>query len=288
MNFSEYRSLINSYLSGVITESYPYNFTKSMRYSLLNGGKRLRPLIILSEGVMFDIEINAILPFAAAVEMIHTYSLIHDDLPDMDDDDLRRGKATNHKVFGGANAILAGDGLLTHSFFVISQLKKWFSSESVIKLIELTARYAGLEGMAAGQSADINKEILDHSKRKTIDFIHSHKTAKIIMLCFEGPALLAGLPQNSIKKLQRAASQIGLAFQIQDDILDVTPGTEKAGKNTKSDEKTGKWTYLSFLTTEQAHQKVERLFDESYMILAGFRKSAQILELLDIIREREK
>lgn len=288
-NYSEEIKLINEYLENIVKHEYPYALTESMRYSLLNGGKRLRPLLIFNVGAMLGLDKESLLPFAAGVEMIHTYSLIHDDLPSMDNDDLRRGKPTNHRVFGEANAILAGDALLTHAFYVISQLKANFSADKVLRVIELTALYAGIRGMVAGQSVDINQELLNESIEKTVEFMHLNKTAKMIMLCFEGTAVLSGVSEEKVDLLRESGRLVGLAFQIQDDILDVISTTEELGKPALSDEKNKKLTYLSFYTIDEAKKRVENLIKRAKIIIEeNFDNFDRLLYLIELIEQRKK
>ncbi|NQD69049.1 polyprenyl synthetase family protein, partial [Bacillus haikouensis] len=197
----------------------PSTIRDAMIYSLQAGGKRIRPILLLAVIEGYGKEIRSGMKTAAALEMIHTYSLIHDDLPSMDDDDLRRGKPTNHKVFGEAMAILAGDGLLTHSFQLIAE-DDLISSNQKIKLLSLLAKCAGPEGMVGGQVADIEGE----NKRLTVDeleSIHVRKTGKLLIFSALAGAIISGASEEEQNKLENFAHHIGLAFQIQDDILDI-------------------------------------------------------------------
>ena len=288
--FVEDKQLVEQYLDEHLpsADNQPRVFFESMRYSVLNGGKRLRPVLILETADMLGSDKNRVLPFAAAVEMIHSYSLIHDDLPAMDNDDFRRGQPTSHKVYGEANAILAGDAILTHSFYELTELGQSFEPANVLKLIGLVSRYAGIDGMVKGQSADINKTSIDHDTEKSVLFIHKNKTARLITLCFEGTAALTGAPAAMRLDLKRAGEQLGLAFQIQDDILDATGDAKKMGKDTKSDSKNDTLTYLSIADISAAQEKVRELAATAKKIFKGFEKSDKMIKIIEKIEWREK
>ena len=219
----------------------------AMRYSLFVGGKRLRPILCLAaaEAITDDGEtLHRLLPTACALECIHTYSLIHDDLPAMDDDELRRGKPTNHKIFGEAAAILAGDSLLTYAFELLTGEDNNLSAEQTLRIVNLIARASGPEGMAGGQSLDIATENSDYPF-EMLKTIHRSKTGALIRCSIEVGAIGAGAREDQIRQLTEYGKLIGLAFQVVDDLLDATSTTEALGKTAGSDQAHGKATYPS-------------------------------------------
>lgn len=233
---------------------------ESAKYSLLGGGKRIRPILLLtvieSSGQNSDFG----LPFAAAIEYIHTYSLIHDDLPSIDDDKLRRGKPTNHVQFGEAIALLAGDALLTHSFYLISSVcSSEITGDAIQRIVKILSGNAGIFGMVSGQVADITQHHGSNPK-ETLQFIHSHKTGALITASIQIGAVLAHLDENTFKKLTCFGEEIGKCFQIQDDILDITGTKEKLGKNPGTDEKNQTLTYPSLYGLEAS----KKLANDSY------------------------
>lgn len=236
-----------------ITEHTGHETLKeSMLYSIQAGGKRLRPLMLLAAVASFGKEItDGAYQIAAALEMVHTYSLIHDDLPAMDNDDLRRGKPTNHVAFGEAMAILAGDGLLTEAFHLMSLAQ--VDAIPKILLLQQFSKLAGTSGMVAGQAADIQAE----GKQLSIDEIaqiHQHKTGDLIAFAFVSGTVLAEQPEEVLLSVERFARQLGLAFQIRDDLLDATATTEELGKNTQRDQELAKSTYPALLGIDGARQ----------------------------------
>nr|WP_246593785.1 farnesyl diphosphate synthase [Evansella tamaricis] len=233
----------------------PSSLKKAMEYSLRAGGKRLRPMLLLATLHAFQKPFHLGYEVACAIEMIHTYSLIHDDLPAMDDDDLRRGLPTNHKVFGEAMAILAGDGLLTQSFQIISSLKS-VDDITKIKLIQCISKAAGPEGMVGGQVADLEGEGKLLSVEE-LQEIHHHKTGDLLAVSVESGAILGKATEEVVHALGTFAKHLGLAFQIKDDILDVEGDEETIGKPVGSDEGNDKSTYPRILGMENAKDKLQ-------------------------------
>ncbi len=264
----------------------PAIIKQAMAYSLQAGGKRIRPLLIFATLDAFQLPTEYGLEAACAVEMIHTYSLIHDDLPSMDDDDLRRGKPTNHKVFGEAIAILAGDGLLTHSFQTIAGINH-LSSEQKLAIIYELAHAAGPEGMVGGQVADIegeNKKL----ELKDLEYIHIHKTGKLLSFCVKAGTIIANCDQKVSEQFEQFAYHLGLAFQIKDDVLDVVGDVEKIGKRTGSDIEKNKSTYPSLLSLDGAIEKLNDHLQKAKEHLANIPLNTVILEqLTDLIGIRE-
>jgi geranylgeranyl diphosphate synthase, type II len=266
----------------------PEIIKQAMKYSLEAGGKRIRPLLLLATLKAFGKEVELGLPVACAIEMIHTYSLIHDDLPSMDNDDLRRGKPTNHKVFGEAMAILAGDGLLTYSFQVIAEMNHQdVTSEMKIKLISELAKAAGPEGMVAGQVADMQGE----GKQLSLDeleYIHQNKTGRMLQYSIIAGAILAGASEQQIGQLSKFAYHLGLAFQIRDDILDIEGSEEKIGKPVGSDIENKKVTYPSLLTLDGAKEKLAYHIEEAKRYLQEAQIADKVLHYIcDLIATRD-
>ena len=264
----------------------PNVLREAMAYSLEAGGKRLRPLLLFATLQAFGKERNLGVGAACALEMIHTYSLVHDDLPCMDDDDLRRGKPTNHKVFGEAMAVLAGDGLLTYAFQVIMAYEqKEISAEKVRLVLEL-AKAAGPEGMVGGQVADMEAE----GKRLTIDeleYIHKHKTGKLLEFAVLAGAILSDATEEQEEKLLTFAKYIGLAFQIRDDILDVEGTEEEIGKPIGSDLSNEKSTYTTLFTVDRAKDILEETIAEAKGAISSLQlQDEYLLSICDLIAKR--
>lgn len=268
----------------------PDNLVQSMSYSLMAGGKRLRPLLVIAAAESLGASRIAALPVACAVEMVHTYSLIHDDLPAMDNDDFRRGKPTNHKVFGEAMAILAGDGLLTHAFYSVVQATRQHGvpAEAALAIVEELSRYAGPAGMVGGQAADMEGEQgitdLEHLR-----YIHEHKTGDLIVFCLKAGGRIASATEAQLHALETYGRSIGLAFQIQDDILDLIGDEAKLGKKTQSDVKQGKVTYPYFLGLEQSRAEVDRLtrLAKEAITNGSISEPSRLLELADYLLQRD-
>lgn len=241
---------LTSFISGA--ENTPQKIIfDSMKYSLEAGGKRIRPVLLLETIKMLGGDYSAGIPFACAVEYIHTYSLIHDDLPAMDDDDLRRGKPTNHKVFGEAVAILAGDGLLNSAFEIMSGEILKNNCIGSLKAMNVIASCSGVNGMIAGQIVDIESEGRAISYEE-LRYLHSKKTGALIKASVMAGAYISGANEEELKAVERYSENIGLAFQITDDILDITGITSELGKNTGSDLQNDKSTYVSLFGIEKA------------------------------------
>ncbi|MGX4766538.1 polyprenyl synthetase family protein [Bacillus mojavensis] len=266
----------------------PDSLKKSMLYSLEAGGKRLRPLIVLAVLNAYGKSEKDGIPVGCAVEMIHTYSLIHDDLPCMDDDDLRRGKPTNHKVFGEATAVLAGDGLLTESFKLItSHVSDEVSAEKRLRLVNELISAAGTEGMVGGQIADMEAENRQVTLEE-LESIHERKTAKLLGFGVIAGAILADAPEEEIETLRAFSSHIGIGFQIRDDILDVEGSEEKIGKRVGSDTMNEKSTYPSLLSLEGAKKKLDGHIEEAKRLIGGLSLQKDLLyELCDLIAARD-
>ncbi len=245
-------------------EQYASLVAEAMQYSAMAGGKRLRPLLIARICDMYGGRRELAEPFMAALEMIHNYSLVHDDLPAMDDDDYRRGRKTTHIVFGEGMAVLAGDALLNFAYetavCAFSAARTEAETAAVIRSLKILARNAGIFGMVGGQCADLEAE--NRQEEVTGDmlqYIHSHKTACLIDSGFEIGAILAGAPEEDIRRLEQIALYTGLAFQIQDDILDVIGDSAELGKPVGSDEEEGKTTYVTLYGLDQASRRVQEL-----------------------------
>jgi geranylgeranyl diphosphate synthase, type II len=257
----------------------PFSLHKSMRYSTFAGGKRLRPILLLAACEAVGGEINTALPAACSMEMIHTYSLIHDDLPAMDNDDFRRGNPTNHKVFGDAIAILAGDALLTQAFILLSS--PFFASnvphDRILAVIHEIASAAGSRGMVGGQVVDMESEGKIDLDLPTVQYIHTHKTGALIKASVKIGALLGGADDRLLSSITRFGEVIGLAFQIADDILDIEGSTEELGKDAGSDQARGKATYPSVIGIEESRRRASELLDMAIESLDSFGEKADPL-----------
>lgn len=269
-------------------ENPQYIIYESMKYSLMSGGKRLRPLLLLGTYEIFKEDYKAV-PFACAMEMIHTYSLIHDDLPAMDNDDYRRGRLSNHKMFGEATAILAGDALLNKAFEVGLEAVKNSDLDinNSMRALSIIANSSGTEGMIGGQIVDMDGE----RKISNIDdlkYMYSLKTGAIIKSSVVAGAILGGADDEELNALEKYAEKLGLAFQIEDDILDVIGTQEKLGKPIGSDEANNKITYISFLSIEESKNEIEKLTDEAIESLNLFGDKAFYLsELAKYLTKRD-
>ncbi|MDR2751504.1 MAG: polyprenyl synthetase family protein [Clostridiales bacterium] len=262
--------ILNAELEKLLAMRDPIILWEAMRYSVFAGGKRLRPQLLAGACLGLGGSIEEALPFACAVEMIHTYSLIHDDLPAMDDDDLRRGMPTSHKMFGQGMAILAGDGLLNLAYETMLAACGSMGDKMGrgVKAASILAKAAGSSGMVAGQSVDIlseNKKI----DERTLLYMHANKTSALISASLEAGGILAGCGASCARSLKEAGEKLGLAFQIRDDLLDITETTENLGKPANSDLKSNKSTYVSLFGIERAKADYERLSLEAEEALGG-------------------
>lgn len=253
----------------------PKILDEAMRYSVFSGGKRLRPILMIAAAETMGGNISEILPFACAVEMIHTYSLIHDDLPSMDDDEFRRGKPTSHRVFGEAVAILAGDALLSEAFYVMakSSIERKIDYKKALRVIYEIAEASGPRGMVAGQVGDITMNIsgLDQS---TVESIHLDKTARLITVSLRAGFILSGANEDEIEIITKYGNNIGLAFQIMDDLMDA--GKEKRGIN-----------LTSIIGIEETKKRMIKLIDEAVETISVFGEKAELLkELARFVIER--
>nr|WP_276576111.1 farnesyl diphosphate synthase [Oceanirhabdus seepicola] len=269
-------SWLNNYFKGKGThESRIY---ESMEYSIVNGGKRIRPILAILTYELYKNDIEEILPMACAIEMIHTYSLIHDDLPCMDDDDLRRGKPTNHKVYGEGLAVLAGDGLLNEAFNVmLKEVTK--NGEKHLEAATILGDASGVNGMIGGQVVDILSENKDISFEE-LSFIHAKKTGALLKSAILVGASIGGAPKAELEILSEFGSKIGLAFQIIDDILDVVGDEKKVGKNLRTDSSREKNTYVKFFSIDECRKRAVDLTNDCYSLLGRIGKNTEILEEL--------
>jgi geranylgeranyl diphosphate synthase, type II len=248
----------------------------AMNYSLFAGGKRLRPILCIAGSEAVGGSAGTVLPVACALELIHTYSLIHDDLPAMDNDDLRRGKPTNHTVFGEAVALLAGDGLLTLAFNLMARQGFEHDADKALRVIELISHAAGYKGMVGGQTVDIAYEGKEPDPA-VVEFIHRHKTGSLIAAAVTSGAILAGGTEEQERAINRYGQQVGLAFQIADDVLNVEGDRDMMGKGIGSDTARGKMTYPSVFGITESKRTQEELVDSAIDSLKGFDERADPL-----------
>ena len=274
----EIEAVLKSYLPR--EEGFAKTMAQAMNYSVLAGGKRLRPMLILETCRMFGGEDKLAYPFMAAMEMIHTHSLVHDDLPALDNDDYRRGRLTTHKVYGEAMGVLSGVALLNYAYEVMLTAFDLAEDEKararVIKALKVMSHKTGLYGMLGGQSGDVENDGKPMS-REMINYIYENKTSALIEGSMMAGAILGGASAEEVAVVEKAASGIGLAFQIQDDILDVTSTAEELGKPIHSDEKNHKTTYVTLMGIEKASQQVAELSEEAVKLLEGLNKKNEFL-----------
>lgn len=286
---NENKHKIESRMEEVVSNlKTPATLQKAMAYSLDAGGKRLRPLLVMAVLQAFGKKAEIGLDTACAIEMIHTYSLIHDDLPCMDDDDLRRGKPTNHKIFGEGMAVLAGDALLTLAFEVIANQSKADIEPSVLlELVLELAKAAGAEGMVGGQVADIEGE-KNGVDLQGLEYIHENKTGKLLGYSIMAGAILAGASSEQKEKLREFSRHLGLAFQIRDDILDVEGSESVIGKPVGSDVTNHKSTYPSLLTMDKAKLMLGQHIDSARTLLSEIECDESLLvKFVELVGKRD-
>lgn len=283
MNFTQQfiadKELVEEALKGAFRGRPPHaDLYDAMSYSLLAGGKRLRPILTLETCRLCGGDPATVVPFACAVEMIHTYSLIHDDLPCMDNDELRRGKPTNHMVYGEATAVLAGDGLLTAAFELALEGRKGLEPQRVLEALHCLAHAAGAGGMVGGQALDMAGE--GHALTQTdVEELQRLKTGALIAAAAEMGCVLAGGGPEERQAVRQYAQKLGLAFQIRDDMLDVTGDQDQLGKPVGSDAKGEKTTFVTLRGLEECSRLVEKLTNEAIESLAGFEEPEFLQEL---------
>ncbi len=292
---AEIEDVLKSYLPE--ETGYQKTVLEAMNYSLMAGGKRLRPMLMQETFKMFGGRGEVIKPFMAAIEMIHTYSLVHDDLPAMDNDVYRRGRKTTWYVYGEAMGVLAGDALLNYAFetalqaFNVEAEEKMYVERmsAVARALQVLARKAGIYGMIGGQTFDIEAEAKEETLNgEQILFIHEHKTAALIQLSMMVGAILAGAGEREVEAVEKCAYNVGIAFQIQDDILDVIGDSKELGKMVGSDAQNNKQTYVTINGLEKSAQEVEKLSREAVEILNTFDGEHAFLEelILQLINRR--
>lgn len=283
---SKIENILQEYLPK--EEGFQKNIMSAMNYSITAGGKRIRPMLMMETYQLFGGKSKVIEPFMAAMEMIHTYSLVHDDLPAMDNDEYRRGRKTTHIVYGHAMGILAGDALLNYAFETAFGAFELEDNKGIPKALQVLAGKAGIYGMIGGQVVDV-EAVGKPLERERLDFIYRLKTGALIEASMMIGAILAGASENQVEQVRGAAADIGLAFQIQDDILDVTSTTEVLGKPVFSDEKNNKTTYVTFEGLEASAEDVARLSQRAIETLEGFCGEKEFLvELIQYLIHREK
>lgn len=284
--YGEYLSLFEERLERFYAEikCRPQVLDESLKYSLKSGGKRVRPVLMLAAADLVGADREAVLDFALALELIHTYSLIHDDLPEMDNDDFRRGKPSNHKVFGTGNAVLAGDGLLNTAYYVL--LCRCGDGVNFCEAAKFMCDCAGVKGMIAGQSADLYCAEKGIKDEKYLDYIVKNKTGKLISAAVAAPAILAG--GRYFLELRQFGEDLGRLFQIVDDILDEEGSLEKLGKTSGKDRKENKLTYVTFYGSEECRVIADVMCDKCLKILEGVQGDTQFLrDVVSFVRYRE-
>ena len=258
---------------------------KSMEYSLMAGGKRLRPILVLTTYSLFKNNYNVCMPYAVAIEMVHNFSLIHDDLPGIDNDDIRHGKPTNHKQFNEATAILAGDGLLNNAYIVISEDLKKEVTPTKLKVFEEFSK--AVDRMIAGEYVDTEFEGKEISN-EYLEYIHKNKTGALLKLCIRMGAILAEASEVDLEKLSNYADRIGLAFQIKDDILSEEGTVEETGKPVGNDKEKGKCTYVSKYGLQGAKEKLDNITKEAVEIIETYGEKGEFLKNLALYIENRK
>ena len=294
MKMNDYIELVNKKIDEYMPICYPQKIFKSMKYTVTLPGKRLRPVMCLETCRMFGGNYEDAIPTACAIEMLHAQTLIHDDLPCMDNDMYRRGQLTNHMVFGEAHAVLAGDALLTFAPQTILKYSKNLSSEKLLKIMEEYFHAAGAYGVIAGQVVDIESEKLsqmqgvdteDEQLPEILNFIHTHKTADLFKLALRTGAIIANATDEQLEEITKFGQKLGVAFQIADDILDETSTFEEMGKTMGKDKEEGKLTYTSLYGLDKAKQDLNKILDECFEILNKNNLHSEVFEqILNKIR----
>ena len=291
MKMNDYIELIDKNINEFMPVEYPQRIFKAMKYTVTLPGKRLRPVMCLETCRMFGGNYKDAIPTACAIEMLHAQTLIHDDLPCMDNDDYRRGKLTNHKVFGEAHAVLAGDALLTFAPQLILKHSKNLGAEKLIKILEEYFQAAGAYGVIAGQVVDIESEKLMQSfefsgkidiekseLEKTLEYIHTHKTGDLFKLALRTGAIIADANEEQLNQITEFGQNLGVAFQIADDILDETSTFEQMGKTIGKDKAEGKLTYTSLYGLEKSKEELNKLIDRCFNILERNNLKSEVFE----------
>ncbi len=279
----KYIKLIDEKLDKFMPINYPQKIFKAMKYTVTLPGKRLRPVMCLESCKMFGGNYEDAIPTACAIEMLHAQTLIHDDLPCMDNDMYRRGKLTNHMVFGEANAVLAGDALLSFAPQIILKNSKKLGAEKLIKIMEEYCQAAGAYGVIAGQVVDIESEKFEISEEdeqlpEILSYIHTHKTADMFKLALRTGAIIADATEKQLNDITEFGQLMGVAFQIADDILDVTSTFEEMGKTLGKDKEAGKLTYVNLYGLEKSKEDLNKLIDECFDILKSNNLKSDIFE----------
>lgn len=290
MQINDYIDLVNDKLDEFIPIEYPEDIFKSMKYTVTLPGKRLRPVLCLETCRMLGGDIEKAIPTACAIEMLHAQTLIHDDLPCMDNDNYRRGKLTNHKVFGEAIAVLAGDALLTYAPQIITKYSKDLTPSTLIRVLNEYFQYAGARGVIAGQVVDIeseNIELPDEKKAEILHYLHIHKTSDLFQLAMRTGAIIANADDEKIQAVTEFAKTFGLAFQIADDILDEISTFEQMGKTLGKDKEEGKLTYVSLYGIDESKCKLACLFEKCHDIMNKQDINSEIIkDMIKKISER--
>lgn len=278
-DMKEKQELVNIILDRYLPrkDEYPKNIHKALRYSVFAGGKRLRPYLTMIAFQIYDENVEAITPVAAALEMLHTFSLIHDDMPDIDNDEYRRGKKSCHALFGEGEALLSGDALLVSAFEMITYAE--IKPELRLQFIRELAEQCGIKGLIAGQMVDIQSEGKKVDK-KTINFIHENKTASLIQLCLRFGALAGGAPAAELKLVEDYGAKVGLAFQIVDDLLDIEGDPDEMGKTVGKDAHVKKATYPSVYGIAESKRKAQELISQARESISGLGQKALMLDIV--------
>lgn len=279
MKMNNYIEAVNKKLEEFMPVLYPEDIFKAMKYTVTLPGKRLRPVMCLETCRMFGGNIEDAIPTACAIEMLHAQTLIHDDLPCMDNDDFRRGKPTNHKVFGEANAVLAGDALLTFAPQIIIKNSKNLGPDKLIRIMEEYFHAAGAYGVIAGQVVDIESEKnYPENAQETLEYIHTHKTADLFKLALRTGAIIADASEKEIEEITEFGQNMGVAFQIADDILDETSTFEEMGKTLGKDKEAGKLTYTNLYGIEKSREDLNNLIERCFEILKKNNLKSEVFE----------